>query len=133
MSDTSSPAPFPHWMLREIHEQPQSLEATLQQSVRHGAFHPETCDPIRQWLRSAEGEIVVAASGSSRHAGLVAELLIEDRSGIAVDVEYASEYSYRDERALKDASVLVVSQSGETADTLAALRRRTASVIARWP
>ena len=123
MSDTSAPAPFPHWMLREIHEQPQSLEATLQQSVRHGAFHPETCDPIRQWLRSAEGEIVVAASGSSRHAGLVAELLIEDRSGIAVDVEYASEYSYRDERALKDASVLVVSQSGETADTLAALRK----------
>jgi glucosamine--fructose-6-phosphate aminotransferase (isomerizing) len=58
---------------------------------------------------------------------MVAELLIEDLSGIAVDVEYASEYCYRTEKALKNAAVLVVSQSGETADTLAALRKaRTA-------
>ena len=68
---------------------------------------------------------MVAASGSSRHAGQVGELLLEDLSGIAVDVEYASEYSYRSERALKDASVLVISQSGETADTLLALRKAT--------
>jgi glucosamine--fructose-6-phosphate aminotransferase (isomerizing) len=91
--------------------------------VKETAFSPEVCGPVRDWLRAAKAEIVIAASGSSRHAGQVAELFIEDRSGIAVDVEYASEYSYRSERALKNASVLVISQSGETADTLAALRK----------
>jgi glucosamine--fructose-6-phosphate aminotransferase (isomerizing) len=78
---------------------------------------------VRAWLASSHGNIVIAASGSSRHAGLVAEISIEDLSGIAVDVEYASEYCYRAERARRDAAVLIVSQSGETADTLAALRK----------
>ncbi|AFL89092.1 glucosamine 6-phosphate synthetase [Terriglobus roseus DSM 18391] len=123
MSDTATPAPFPHWMLREIHEQPETLAATLATFATADGFVEEACAPVRQWLRDAKGEIVIAASGSSRHASLVAELLIEDRSGIAVDVEYASEYSYRSEHALKSASVLVVSQSGETVDTLLALRK----------
>ena len=123
MPDTQTPAPFAHWMLREIYEQPATLAATLQRYVQGEEFRAEVCDPVREWIRAAEAEIVIAASGSSRHAGQVAELFIEDRSGIAVDVEYASEYSYRSERALKNASVLVISQSGETADTLAALRK----------
>ncbi|MEO6802906.1 MAG: SIS domain-containing protein [Granulicella sp.] len=123
MTDTATPSPFPHWMLREIHEQPATLAATLDRYVADGRFRDETCAPMRQWLQATKAEIVIAASGSSRHAGMVAELLIEDRSGIAVDVEYASEYSYRPADALKKAAVLVVSQSGETADTLAALRR----------
>ncbi|HEY0263822.1 MAG TPA: SIS domain-containing protein [Granulicella sp.] len=122
-----TPSPYAHWMLREIYEQPETLAATLKQYVADGAFRDDTCAPARQWLASTEAEIVIAASGSSRHAGMVAELLIEDRSGIPVDVEYASEYSYRPERALKKASVLVVSQSGETADTLSALRRANAA------
>ncbi|SNT42690.1 glucosamine--fructose-6-phosphate aminotransferase (isomerizing) [Granulicella rosea] len=121
MSDT--PQPFPHWMLREIHEQPQALAATLERYLTGATFIAETCEPIRQWLRESHRQIVVAASGSSRHAGLVAELMIEDLSGIAVDVEYASEYTYRTEKCRRDAAVLVISQSGETADTLAALRR----------
>jgi glucosamine--fructose-6-phosphate aminotransferase (isomerizing) len=118
-----TPAPYAHWMLREIHEQPETLAATLDAFVDASDFRNETCDPLREWLRESNGEIVIAASGSSRHAGLVAELLIEDRSGMHVDVEYASEYSYRSEHALKSASVMVISQSGETADTLAALRK----------
>jgi glucosamine--fructose-6-phosphate aminotransferase (isomerizing) len=121
MSET--PAPFPHWMLREIHEQPATLAATLNRYVSDNAFREELCAPIRNWLRSANEEIVIAASGSSRHAGMVAELLLEDLSGIAVDVEYASEYTYRSEKSLKNAAVMVISQSGETADTLAALRK----------
>ena len=120
---TASPAPFPHWMIREIHEQPATLAATLAHYVQDGQFHQETCAEIREWLATVEREIVIAASGSSRHAGLVAELLIEDLSGIAVDVEYASEYCYRSEKSLKNAAVIVISQSGETADTLAALRK----------
>ena len=118
-----TPEPYAHWMLREIHEQPETLAATLAALVDANGFRDEACAPLRQWLRESNGEIVIAASGSSRHAGLVAELLIEDRSGMHVDVEYASEYSYRSEHALKSASVMVISQSGETADTLAALRK----------
>ena len=110
-------------MLREIHEQPDTLAATRNALIDAGGFRGDTCDPLRDWLRESNGEMVIAASGSSRHAGLVAELLIEDRSGMHVDVEYASEYSYRSEHALKSASVMVISQSGETADTLAALRK----------
>ena len=72
-----------------------------------------------------EGEILIAASGSSRHSGLAAEIMLEDLCGLAVDVEYASEYSCRGGNAKTDVrhpSVLVLSQSGETSDTLAALR-----------
>ena len=123
MPDIQTPAPFPHWMLREIHEQPDTLRATLDNYVAGTSFRADTCAPLRGWLQATRGEVVVAASGSSRHAGMVAELLLEDLSGTAVDVEYASEYTYRCESALKNASVLVVSQSGETADTLAALRK----------
>jgi len=126
MEALPSPAPFPHWMLKEIHQQAETLEATLRHYVTSSSFRPETNNAARQWLAHTEGEIVIAASGSSRHAGMVAELLIEDLSGIAVDVEYASEYCYRSEKALKNASVLVISQSGETADTLAALRKASA-------
>jgi glucosamine--fructose-6-phosphate aminotransferase (isomerizing) len=123
MTTSNSPTPYPHWMLREIHEQPVTLAATLARYVDEAGFRAETCDPIRQWLRNASGAIVIAASGSSRHAGLVAELLIEELSGIAVDVEYASEYSYNSEKVRHRGSVMVISQSGETADTLAALRK----------
>jgi glucosamine--fructose-6-phosphate aminotransferase (isomerizing) len=123
MTEQLSPAPYPHWMLREIHEQPETLAATLAALVDGGQFRAEATEPIRQWLKAAGSDIVIAASGSSRHAGLVAELLIEDRAGIHVDVEYASEYVYRSEHSLKNASVMVVSQSGETADTLMALRK----------
>ena len=65
---------------------------------------------------------MIAASGSSRHAGLAAEIMLEDLAGLAVDVEYASEYVYRSTHTIQDPGVLVISQSGETADTLAALR-----------
>jgi len=127
MSDVQSPSPYSHWMLREIHEQPHTLKATLDQYVDGSAFRADTCEPLRAWLRATKSEIVIAASGSSRHAGMVAELLLEDLGGIGVDVEYASEYTYRSEKALKNASVMVVSQSGETADTLAALRKANAA------
>ena len=117
------PGPYAHWMMREIHEQPETLRATLERYVDGESFRDETCDPVRKWLAAAGGGLVIAASGSSRHAGMVAELLIEDASGIAVDVEYASEYGYRDQKRMHQGAVMVVSQSGETADTLLALRR----------
>ena len=127
MTSTASPLPYPHWMLREIHEQPETLAASLARYVDGNGFRAATCDPIRNWLRNSNGAIVIAASGSSRHAGLVAELLIEELSGIAVDVEYASEYTYSSEKVRHRGSVMVISQSGETADTLASLRKAHAN------
>jgi len=121
-----SPAPFSHWMLREIHEQPATLAETLNHYVVDGSFSPDLCAPVIEWLKQSSS-IVVTASGSSRHAGMVAELLVETLSGIPVDVEYASEFIYRAEKGIGTASVLVVSQSGETADTLAALRKANAA------
>jgi glucosamine--fructose-6-phosphate aminotransferase (isomerizing) len=122
---TSSPSPYAHWMLREIGEQPATLAATFDRYVGPQGFRNDVVAPVRSWLHSAGSEILIAASGSSRHAGMVAELTIEDLSGIAVDVEYASEYCYQSEKAKRNAGVLIISQSGETADTLAALRKAT--------
>jgi glucosamine--fructose-6-phosphate aminotransferase (isomerizing) len=119
----TQPAPFAHWMLREIFEQPSTLAATIQRYVDGDELCADTCAPILAWLQRVHNKIVIAASGSSRHAGQLAELIIEDLSGIPVDVEYASEYSYRSEKALTNTAVMVISQSGETADTLAALRK----------
>ncbi len=131
MHAPSSSTPYAHWMLREIHQQPDTLAETLDRYVAGNTFRPDACAPVRQWLsslnRGTGREIVIAASGSSRHAGMVAELTIEDLSGVAVDVEYASEYCYRSEHSLKNAAVLIVSQSGETADTLATLRKAHAA------
>ncbi len=118
---------YAHWMLEEIYAQPQTLLDTYARYAGQEGFHPEACAPIRAWFQAMQGGLVIAASGSSRHAGMVAEITIEDLSGITVDVEYASEYCYRASDSLKDAALLVVSQSGETADTLAALRKANAS------
>ncbi|HSY34405.1 MAG TPA: SIS domain-containing protein [Acidobacteriaceae bacterium] len=123
MPTSTKPSPFAHWMLREIFEQPATLEATVARYVNGDQLCSDSCAPLLEWLKRVHNKIVIAASGSSRHAGLLAELIIEDLSGIPVDVEYASEYSYRSEKALTNSAVMVISQSGETADTLAALRK----------
>jgi glutamine---fructose-6-phosphate transaminase (isomerizing) len=125
--NADTPFPYAHWMLREIHEQPSALTATLARYVDGDHFRDDVCAPIRTWIRAAGDEIIIAASGSSRHAGMVGEVLLEDIAGIHVDVEYASEYGYRSDYAIKNAAVIVISQSGETADTLAALRKASSA------
>jgi len=112
---------FPHEMLREIYEQPVALRRTLALYLAGDALKPEVAGLLADWA-SPEGEILIAASGSSRHSGLAAEILLEDLCGLAVDVEYASEYSCRGGLDLRHPSLMVLSQSGETSDTLAALR-----------
>jgi glutamine---fructose-6-phosphate transaminase (isomerizing) len=111
---------FDHEMLREIYEQPKALRSTIALYVKDNILNPETAERLAGWCNSA-GEILIAASGSSRHSGLYAEILFEDLCGLAVDVEYASEYSLRGGSDPRRPSVLVLSQSGETSDTLAAL------------
>jgi len=128
MSD-SQPRSFRHHMLREIYEQPAAIARTLDYYLDTSAptpnFRDDRLAPVAALFRR-HPDLIIAASGSSRHAGLAAEILLEDIAGLLVDVEYASEYAYRSTslRRHPDAPtpVMVLSQSGETADTLAALR-----------
>lgn len=120
---------FEHAMLKEIFEQPAALAATLEHALRDGNLIAETFQNATEALRGRE-RLVIAASGSSRYAGLAAEIMLEDMAGLVVDVEYASEYCYRTTHTLHDPCVLVISQSGETADTLAALREAKARGLA---
>ncbi len=111
---------FPHAMLREIWEQPKALASCAQHYLLGENLNPDAFRGVQEALLGRE-RIVIAASGSSRHAGLAAEIMLEDLTGLAVDVEYASEYWYRSSHTLLNPCVLVISQSGETADTLGAL------------
>lgn len=118
MSETLN---FPHAMLREIYEQPEALERTVALYLQDKKLKADVSRSLASWADPA-GEVLIAASGSSRHSGLAAEILLEDLCGLAVDVEYASEYSLRGGVDPRKPSVIVISQSGETSDTLAALR-----------
>ena len=121
MPQSPEPRNFPHAMMREIYEQPDALAATIRNYVKDGALNADAFAAVSEALRGHQ-RIVIAASGSSRHAGLAGEIMLEDLAGLTVDVEYASEYCYRSTHTLQDPGVIVISQSGETADTLAALR-----------
>lgn len=112
---------FPHEMLREMYEQPEALRRTLDLYLSGHGLNAEVARQLETWANPA-GEVLIAASGSSRHSGLAGEILLEDLCGLAVDVEYASEYSCRGGGDQRHPSVIVLSQSGETSDTLAALR-----------
>ena len=112
---------FSHAMRREIYQQPQAIAKTIEQHLKDDILFPGELHAIESALLTFE-KLIIAASGSSRHAGLAGEIMIEDLSGVAVDVEYASEYCYRSTHAAVDPIVMVVTQSGETADTIAAQR-----------
>jgi glucosamine--fructose-6-phosphate aminotransferase (isomerizing) len=120
---------FAHAMLREIYEQPAALAATMERYAPAGVLSADAFSAVAEALRGRQ-RLVIAASGSSRHAGLAGEIMLEDYAGLAVDVEYSSEYMYRSTHTLHDPGVLVISQSGETADTLAALREAKARGLA---
>src|ERR1700685_1344066 len=112
---------FSHIMRREIYEQPRTIARPLTQHLQNDILSPAALHPTESAFLTFE-KMIIAASGSSRHAGLAGEIMIEDLSGVAVDVEYASEYCYRSTHAAVDPIVMVVTQSGETADTIAAQR-----------
>jgi glutamine---fructose-6-phosphate transaminase (isomerizing) len=119
---TNSPnSVFSHVMRREIYEQPSAIAKTIDQHLKDDTLFPGELHAIESSLLTFE-KLIIAASGSSRHAGLAGEIMIEDLSGVAVDVEYASEYCYRSTHAAIEPIVMVVTQSGETADTIAAQR-----------
>ena len=113
---------YEHFMLKEIHEQPKSILETLR-----GRLDPENQEimlggifDFQQTIINAD-RIIIVACGTSWHAGLIGEYLFEDLARIPVEVEYASEFRYRNPIINESDIVLAISQSGETADTLAAL------------
>jgi glucosamine--fructose-6-phosphate aminotransferase (isomerizing) len=112
-----------HFMLKEIYEQPRTIENALRGRVdlKNATAHFGGLNLQPEELRSLK-RIVIAASGTSWHAALLGEYLIEEFAGIPVEVEFAHEFCYRNAPLEKNTVLLVLSQSGETADTLAALR-----------
>jgi len=112
---------YSHAMRREIYEQPAAIAKTVEKHLKDDIIFPGELHAIESALLTFE-KLIIAASGSSRHAGLAGEIMIEDLSGVAVDVEYASEYCYRSTHAAVEPIVMVITQSGETADTIAAQR-----------
>ncbi len=122
-AEDSQRGDFEHFMLKEIHEQPKTVENAIRGRIDHeGAtarFGGLNMTPAE--LRSVQ-RIIIAASGTSWHAALIGEYIIEALAHIPVEVEYAHEFCYRMAPVRRDTLVLVISQSGETADTLMALR-----------
>jgi len=114
---------FPHFMLKEIFEQPDSLRNTMRGRLllADGTAKLAGLDANIKELRSIN-RIIIIACGTSYYAGMVGEYMIEDLAGIPVEVEYASEFRYRNPIINPGTLVLTISQSGETADTLAALK-----------
>lgn len=114
---------FEHFMLKEIHEQPHAISDTYRGRLlrEEGIIKMSGLEDNMKKLLNADRFIIVAC-GTSWHAGLVAEYLIEDLARIPVEVEYASEFRYRNPIITEKDVVIAISQSGETADTLAAIK-----------
>ncbi|AAM71378.1 MAG TPA: glutamine--fructose-6-phosphate aminotransferase [Chlorobaculum sp.] len=114
---------FEHFMLKEIFEQPEVMRDVMRGRVRveEGRVHLGGIHDYLDRLKQAK-RIMICACGTSWHAGLIGEYLIEEFARIPVEVDYASEFRYRNPIVSSDDVVIVISQSGETADTLAALR-----------
>jgi glucosamine--fructose-6-phosphate aminotransferase (isomerizing) len=113
---------YEHFMLKEIYEQPRSINDSMRGrfDAKSGAIKLGGISEFENKLTNAK-RIIIAACGTSWHAGLVAEYLIEDLARIPVEVEYASEFRYRNPVIFEDDVLVAISQSGETADTLAAV------------
>jgi glucosamine--fructose-6-phosphate aminotransferase (isomerizing) len=113
---------YRHFMLKEIHEQPRAIAQTLDERVVGARLLDAAFGPAALAVFSRVKAVHIAACGTSYHAGLVASYFIEQLCRIPARVEIASEYRYRDPVVTADTLFVTISQSGETADTLAALR-----------
>jgi glucosamine--fructose-6-phosphate aminotransferase (isomerizing) len=123
---------YDHFMLKEIHEQPESLKRLLEDNLKDGKIDLTASGLAENWLDNYD-KIHIVACGTAYHSGALAKYLLEDKLRIPVEVEVASEYRYRNPIVNDRTLMIVVSQSGETADTLAALRlarSKGASVLA---
>jgi glucosamine--fructose-6-phosphate aminotransferase (isomerizing) len=124
---------YPHFMLKEIYEQPRSIFDSFRGRFDSdtGQIHMRSMEDYAERLKEIK-RLILIGCGTSWHAGLVAEYLFEDLARVPVEVEYASEFRYRNPVLYADDLVIAISQSGETADSLAAMdlaKRKGASVF----
>lgn len=120
-AEAAEKAGFEHFMMKEIHEQPKAVKDTLSSVIKNDAIDLSAVPLTDEEIKSYE-QIYIVACGSAWHVGMAAQYVLEDLAQVPVRVELASEFRYRKMPLNKNALVIVVSQSGETADTLAALR-----------
>jgi len=121
-SDAAEKGEFEHFMLKEIYEQSRAIANTLDQRISDGKVLQNSFGPQAEEVFNQVEAIHIVACGTSFHAGLIAKYWIESMCRIPCRVEIASEYRYRNPVVIKNTLFVVISQSGETADTLAALR-----------
>lgn len=120
-SEAAEKAGYEHFMIKEIHEQPKAVEDTLNSVLKDGEIDLSEVGLGEEEIQNIS-QIYIVACGSAYHVGVAAQYVIEDLAKIPVRVELASEFRYRNPLLPKDSLVIVISQSGETADSLAALR-----------
>lgn len=112
---------YEHFMLKEIHEQPKVVRDTINSVVKNGKIDFSGIGLTDDEMKSFS-QIYIVACGSAYHVGMAVQYVIEDFTSLPVRVELASEFRYRKMQLVKDSLVIIISQSGETADSLAALR-----------
>ena len=121
-ADAADKGAYEHFMLKEIHEQPRAVAQTLEERIGNGRLLEAAFGPPAAGVFARTRAVHIVACGTSYHAGLVARYLIEQICGLPCRIEIASEFRYRSPVVLDDTLFVSISQSGETADTLAALR-----------
>ena len=120
--EAAEKGPYQHFMLKEIHEQPRAVADTLQERVANGYLLEAAFGPAAAQVFGRAESVHIVACGTSFHAGIVARYFIEQYCRLPCRVEIASEYRYRNPVVQKKSLLVTISQSGETADTLAAMR-----------
>lgn len=120
-AQSAEKAGFEHFMMKEIHEQPKAVKDTLNSVIKNGSIDFTSEGLTEEEVKKLD-QIYIVACGSAWHAGMAAQYVLEDMADIPVRVELASEFRYRKMPLNPNSLVIVISQSGETADTLAALR-----------
>ncbi|HIW50988.1 MAG TPA: glutamine--fructose-6-phosphate transaminase (isomerizing) [Candidatus Blautia intestinavium] len=120
-AEAAEKAGFEHFMMKEIHEQPKAVADTLNSVLKDGKIDLSEVGITEEDIRDIS-QIYIVACGSAYHVGVAAQYVIEDMAKIPVRVELASEFRYRKPLLDKNGLVIIISQSGETADSLAALR-----------
>ncbi|MCD8105259.1 MAG: glutamine--fructose-6-phosphate transaminase (isomerizing) [Lachnospiraceae bacterium] len=121
-SEAAGKGGFEHFMMKEIHEQPKAVEDTLHSIIKEGTLDFSSVGLTDEMIRQIR-QIYIVACGSAYHVGMAAQYVIEDLDRLPVRVELASEFRYRNQVLDPEGLVIIISQSGETADSLAALRK----------
>ena len=121
-ADASDLGRYRHYMQKEIFEQPGAIANTLEMVMTARSLHPNLFGASADKIFNKINNILILACGTSYHAGLIARYWLEAIAGVPVTVEIASEYRYRESAPVRNTLVITISQSGETADTLAALK-----------